>query len=580
MSSSGNNASGEGVGSGSGRGFRGGFRGGYRGQSRGHGGGRGRGRGNSGPNRRGGGTPFIVEGHFRGTISGLRNVLDSIPEDTVIDVNAGRFIDTGSQRPRVDKRSRDEDEERDDRSKKPKLGPRQPEVIDPNVCGNCGADSHNAAFCVKTGESGWMEACPKCDSLRHLYETCPRRVKGEEDFTYLIFNRQRKPPVKSRMILGKVIKKELERDGTAWKSSTTLQLPYSSMFARQEARQNRPEDWTYPHVGNPSKEALSRLAEPTRSETTLGLAADGGMAISVQAWTQNEETADFDNDGPIPTMRLLKDIRGYTSTSSGALRSLSRLMSVGARNRVQPTVSVCANCGLEDGHDTSVCNMSCATCGADTHAVYECDRPLDACVCRKRPGHVMADCDGICSYCRTMGIQADTHHIVDCPVVCQYCGDSDHTAKQCTARREMDRRCTSCFKKGARDAYHFRAQCPNTFCPVKDCSTPLKCLHHCRGCGWNMEELMPLEDDDTPHNCQFEKTWQLAPNGSYVIMLSCQTCKNSFKHEELLGAREQVQKEVQAIFDREGYIDEWPNACPMCRACKIDIDIKEESEVL
>ncbi|KAF2969070.1 hypothetical protein GQX73_g4525 [Xylaria multiplex] len=172
--------------------------------------------------------------------------------------------------------------------RKRKMG-NEVEIINPKVCGNCGGLNHKAAFCVKTGRSGWMEACPKCDSTKHMYELCPQRNKGSEDFTYLIVNRERKPPVKSTMVLGNVIKAELERVGSLWHPWSTLDLPYSSKFAREESRRNPPKSYAYAHVSHFS-EAQGRIPEPAK-----------------QSWSNKEEEFDPKQDSPILDQRLFKE---------------------------------------------------------------------------------------------------------------------------------------------------------------------------------------------------------------------------------------------------------------------------------
>ncbi|KAI0198403.1 hypothetical protein F4808DRAFT_462871 [Astrocystis sublimbata] len=163
------------------------------------------------------------------------------------------------------------------------------EPADPGACGNCGFKSHRAAFCVKTGPSGWMEACPKCDSTKHQYTNCPYRKGGEEDFIYLIYNRQRKPPVKCNIALGNVIKRELQRPGTKWKESHCIGLPYSSSFAREKAQKKAAKLWNYPYLGDPSKEAEGRTIDPSRARFTLKDATFSHHMISRQRWTSEEE---------------------------------------------------------------------------------------------------------------------------------------------------------------------------------------------------------------------------------------------------------------------------------------------------
>ncbi|KAI0151634.1 hypothetical protein GGR57DRAFT_513948 [Xylariaceae sp. FL1272] len=128
------------------------------------------------------------------------------------------------------------------------INDRLPPVVDPGKCGNCGQTNHRAAVCVDPSRSGWMEACPKCDSKDHMYDGCPSR-DPRQDFDYLIFNRQRKPPVKTRMSLSKVIRRELSA--------------YSPFYARVEFNES-PSKWQYPAPTNPTKEAAGRKPDPMR----------------------------------------------------------------------------------------------------------------------------------------------------------------------------------------------------------------------------------------------------------------------------------------------------------------------------
>ncbi|KAI0509205.1 hypothetical protein F5B22DRAFT_649254 [Xylaria bambusicola] len=174
------------------------------------------------------------------------------------------------------------------------------EPIDPDACGNCGETNHKAAFCITTGRSGWVECCPKCDSTLHLYEHCVQRRK-KEDFIFLVYNRQNKPPIKSSLKLGNVIKKELVRPHTTFRESDRIALPYSSRFARQEARQNPPATYTYAYAGNPVREAALRTSQPTRDGITLANAVNDS-SFALQAWSRAEETFDPRRDAPMPNV--------------------------------------------------------------------------------------------------------------------------------------------------------------------------------------------------------------------------------------------------------------------------------------
>ncbi|RWA07043.1 hypothetical protein EKO27_g8064 [Xylaria grammica] len=194
--------------------------------------------------------------------------------------------------------------------------PKKPKTIPKDACRNCGEKNHRAAFCIKTGKSGWMETCPKCGSKEHLYESCPRRVQGSEDFIYLIYNRQRKPPVKSRMTLGNVIRAELSRHGTPWSKLNVLELPYSSEFAKHEALRNPPKSYTYPYVGNPTKEAAGRIPDPGRARLTIKQILKYNSVLQ-QSWSEKEERHALLRGKAVPTNPILPVSYGHVSGRHG-----------------------------------------------------------------------------------------------------------------------------------------------------------------------------------------------------------------------------------------------------------------------
>ncbi|KAI1275395.1 hypothetical protein F5Y07DRAFT_409259 [Xylaria sp. FL0933] len=370
------------------RGGRGPWRGGRGGPTGrdGRGGGRGRGRGDHNPGQ--GHISMSVDPRMIGQM--LQN-LGAVPVNVSYSSTQASSSMPPPPRPSTKKRGRGDnaDDGNTTKSKKTKKGPAEPEEleeIDPMTCGNCGAQNHKAAFCVKTGNSGWMETCPKCDSARHLYDKCPQRKKGEEDFIYLIFNRQRKPPVKTTMKLGKVITAEFARPQRKFIKSDVLELPYSSKFARQEAKQNPPEAYNYAYVGDPTREAQNRIPEPTRAGITLGNAAYNS-SLAGQLWSPEEEKCDPRNDGPMPTIQpkreesvsagpSLQNIKNYTPPSRRERAPRGDPKSVRARSMLRlqnafPEPDVCGNCGGMD-HQDNDCKEPCSTCGSEFHAAYLC----------------------------------------------------------------------------------------------------------------------------------------------------------------------------------------------------------------
>ncbi|KAI0474605.1 hypothetical protein F4859DRAFT_514459 [Xylaria cf. heliscus] len=583
MASRGGNSFGGGGGRGSDRG-----RGGYRGRSN-------RGDRRGGPSNNGGGSsmPVINQGtgtagiirqlsgtRIRGSREQWQDLLQMIPEGSELDMSFNKMGSGTSQATASNKRARtvQGDFNPAPKSKKMKKDHKDPEVIDPNACGNCGRQDHKAAFCVKAGASGWMEACPKCDSSRHTYEACPQRKKGEEDFIYLVFNRQSKPPVKSTMKLGKVVKAELDRSDSKWHASDVLHLPYSPRFARQEARLNPHEAWTYAHVGNPTEEAKGRVPEPSRTDLTLSNAAQYN-SMSEQAWSRDQENFDPAIDGPIPTMRQLKDIRGYRRSQRSIWRATrntenedrDRSMSVLAqiRRANMEYGNTCDNCGKE-GHVTEKCQSRCGACGDQGHRIDRCRDEDLACTCAKIPCHLLNNCEFLCDYCPAVLDDNDPHDRKDCPEICHACLSTEHKMADCQNKQEKP--CGQCQENGVEEPrFHHRSTCVFSWCVVDNCPDRLHCKDHCLICGWAMKDIQMVAEVDKRHICQFSKDWcndTMTPE----IMLRC--LKNSdhlFYHHQLVDLHTTVLQETRDLCGKVSDIQKWPVECPLCRLDEIDI---------
>ncbi|KAI1366681.1 hypothetical protein F5Y08DRAFT_351095 [Xylaria arbuscula] len=473
----------------------------------------------------------------------------------------------------------DQAEPREKKAKKSQKGwTLPPEVIDPNVCGNCGGANHKAAYCVTIDRFGWMPACPKCDIKRHTYEVCPQRQKSE-DFTYLILNRRNKPPVKCNMSLGKLINREVET-GTTWHKSQSIHLPYTSRFARQEARVNPPENYTYQHVGNPEQEAKARVTEPDRAQISLEFAATVTMK---DMWTPREEDEQaVADDGPMPTQPTMRDIRGYTRcgqppapvenpfadaplvnnpfapapivTDSTPIISNSRSRSRAALQRAAPPrIMLCSNCGSEDHID---CNAPCAACGG-THSVEDCPDKLSSCTCTKWPRHTHDNCSG--KYCR---VYPHAELVIECTAICHRCL-GQHPTVQCEEEIE-DTSCQECKAKGDGEQYHLATECVWNWCPVKECEHRLSCEEHCTTCGWTHDEQARILKYDHKHKCQFRKVWTNESDPS--VLLQClKNEAHQFRNSELLELREVVVSYLENALDQGLYMERAPTECPGCR---------------
>ncbi|KAI1752145.1 hypothetical protein F4782DRAFT_502173 [Xylaria castorea] len=474
------------------------------------------------------------------------------------------------------KRNLASEEDRDSapKPKKQKLVPKDPEVIDPKACGNCGAQNHRAAFCVKTGRSGWMEACPKCDSTKHVYEACPQRKKGAEDFVYLVYNRQRKPPVKSTMKLGKLIKNELARTGTKWHRSEAMELPYSAVFARQEARQNPPEAWTYANVGDPTEEAKGRTPEPSRTYISL-IDAAMNTSLAEQAWSQEQERFDPPQDGEMPIVRLLRNPQ--SNRDSRPLRDFAPVrkynlsaIAYSARKWNEDLYFPCDNCG-QMGHRIRECPGRCAACGERDHNIQICEQRLQACVCEKIPFHLLKNCKIQCEYCVIVENNNDPHYARDCPALCHYCLKTGHKMGDCPDERSILRGCLSCLGKAKDEPlFHLPSQCVGNWCCHTDCKDRLGCERHCEQCGWSWE-LAHLQlsgiyrDTQDGHVCQFTKAWDYTTQVPEIKM-RCLRSNHILKHRDLVELRAIMLEETEALCETECEVKPWLSECPECRA--------------
>ncbi|KAJ3565264.1 hypothetical protein NPX13_g7568 [Xylaria arbuscula] len=154
----------------------------------------------------------------------------------------------------------------------------RPEQAVQIVCGNCHQRNHTADLCVKVGDSGWMEACPKCNSRLHIYDRCPRR-RQDEDFKYLILNRGNKPPVKSSLNLGLVVLQQLGLPNSLYLRANVIPLPHSSEFSRliRDIPVVSKHPMTLPN---------GLIIEPARHNQSLG---DAVSLLGSQTWRTSED---------------------------------------------------------------------------------------------------------------------------------------------------------------------------------------------------------------------------------------------------------------------------------------------------
>ncbi|KAI0505817.1 hypothetical protein F5B22DRAFT_626438 [Xylaria bambusicola] len=256
------------------------------------------------------------------------------------------------------------------------------QTANPNACANCGEIDHKAAFCVTVGKSGWMEACCKCDSQEHAYESCPRRQQ-DEDFTYLILNRGNIGPVKSSLHLGQVILMELHRPDSLYVDTDIVALPHSAAFSMQVGQ------WR-------NKDETGYAIELARHGQSLGRAIH---TLKDHHWTTQEE------------------------------------------HKVDENVT-CENCG-QIYHSVYEYLALCGFCGSDKHVTMFCEDRARVCLCSKYPKHSRDCCKNECWYCAAVQANHNPHYISECPIICHICLEPGHKTKNCKIKR-LSRACRRC----------------------------------------------------------------------------------------------------------------------------------------
>lgn len=226
-----------------------------------------------------------------------------------------------------------------------------------------------------------MEACCKCDSIKHTYENCPRR-RQDEDFTYLILYRGNKSPVKCSLSLGQVIYSELRRPGSLYHDDQIVDLPHSPMHARQVS------------MGAKSD------AEPSRRRQTLGSAVG---ILWGQFWTSNNEWG-------------VDDIKECCENCNSTGHS------------VYFCVSSCGFCG-SNNHQTMLCNVKSKACLCQKYPGHRFQQCKQTC---------------LYCYDKENG-KGDKHLIKDCPRGCHYCLARHPKVSQCKDMTQAkSRQCSQC----------------------------------------------------------------------------------------------------------------------------------------
>lgn len=144
-----------------------------------------------------------------------------------------------------------------------------------NKCGNCKREGHEVKDCVsKIGATGYVMACPRCNTNKHLYERCPSphapavgtRQREEDDLYYLLTCRQNKPQIRAWTDLVALVR---------WTTPSLAAFPWTPAFALRhhedpiQAAAERDYDYDKHDFGprgggrRPDREALTRRFDPS-----------------------------------------------------------------------------------------------------------------------------------------------------------------------------------------------------------------------------------------------------------------------------------------------------------------------------
>ncbi|KAK7996007.1 hypothetical protein PG991_015474 [Apiospora marii] len=142
-------------------------------------------------------------------------------------------------------------------------------------CGNCKREGHKVKDCVsKIGATGYIMACPRCNTNKHLYERCPSphapaigtRQREEDDLYYLLTCRQNKPQIRAWTDLAALVR---------WTTPSLAAFPWTPAFALRyhedptQAAAERDYDYGKHDFGpggggrRPDREALMRRFDPS-----------------------------------------------------------------------------------------------------------------------------------------------------------------------------------------------------------------------------------------------------------------------------------------------------------------------------
>ncbi|PVH89088.1 hypothetical protein DL98DRAFT_579802 [Cadophora sp. DSE1049] len=114
-----------------------------------------------------------------------------------------------------------------------------PEMV---ICGNCSEAGHSLADCTyNIDEYGYLNGCPRCNTLEHNYADCPAPKFSHDDYFYLVTKRHGKPPLRCRWDFRLGYWKKFKE--CVYKNDTTAMRPQTAAFAKDRRNRGVVQAW-------------------------------------------------------------------------------------------------------------------------------------------------------------------------------------------------------------------------------------------------------------------------------------------------------------------------------------------------
>ncbi|THV54782.1 hypothetical protein BGAL_0020g00360 [Botrytis galanthina] len=102
-------------------------------------------------------------------------------------------------------------------------------------CVRCRSNTHLLKDCVDCNEEGYMEGCPKCNTLDHQLFECPIEFKRQEEYHYTRQCRRNRPPWRMRQD-----HRDIRKLFNGFDVSEPDEIPWTAEFSKRNARMEIP----------------------------------------------------------------------------------------------------------------------------------------------------------------------------------------------------------------------------------------------------------------------------------------------------------------------------------------------------